>query len=141
MNKNDYEKLLDEAYLSMPKKTVTKERFEIPSLDLFVQGNKSICKNFGQACEKIRRDTQMVAKYLSKELAVPVNVEDNRLILNGKINQKILNEKFTDFVKEFVICNQCGKPDTNIIEEKHFYFLVCEACGSKKSIRNPNFKK
>ncbi|MCX8166726.1 MAG: translation initiation factor IF-2 subunit beta [Candidatus Micrarchaeota archaeon] len=140
MNKEDYEKMLEELYTKMPKKSITKERFEIPVLDLFIQGNKSICKNFYQACDKIRRSPEVVSKYLSKELAAPISLSEGRMVISGKINQKLLNEKFTDFVKEFVICNQCGKPDTNIIEEKHFYFLVCEACGSKKSVRNPNFK-
>ncbi|MEM2273205.1 MAG: hypothetical protein QXX56_03185, partial [Candidatus Bathyarchaeia archaeon] len=36
---------------------------------------------------------------------------------------------------EFVNCPICKRPDTKIIKEKRFNFLVCEACGAKSPVR------
>jgi translation initiation factor 2 subunit 2 len=34
-----------------------------------------------------------------------------------------------------VICPICKRPDTKIVKERRFHFLICEACGAKSSIR------
>jgi len=132
---NDYEKLLEEAYKKLPEKTIAKERFEPPVFDSFVHGSQTIVKNFQIVCDKIRRPKEMIIKYMSRELAAPVNSDGARMIINAKINYKILNEKLNEFIKNYVLCDQCGKPDTTLIEEHHILFIVCEACGSKKSVK------
>ncbi|MBU1930167.1 hypothetical protein KJ972_01545, partial [Candidatus Micrarchaeota archaeon] len=51
----EYEKMLDRLYLSLPKKALTKERFEMPKADAFLQGQKTIFKNFGGLAKILRR--------------------------------------------------------------------------------------
>ncbi|MCD6227139.1 translation initiation factor IF-2 subunit beta [Candidatus Micrarchaeota archaeon] len=131
-----YDKLLERAYAGLPEKAKTHDnRFEIPKLDIIQQSSKTIIRNFIQACEKIRREPQYVAKYLSRELAVPTTISNNTLILFGKFNDKIINSKFERYVKKYVICPECGKPDTKIIEQDKVKILVCEACGARTPIR------
>lgn len=132
---NDYEKLLDDAYKNLPEKTIAKERFDSPSFDSFIQGSQTFVRNFQAVCDKLRRPKEMLMKYLSKELAAPVNSDGQRMIINGKMNYKLINEKLQDFIKNYVICDQCGKPDTNLKEEHHILLLVCEACGSRRSVK------
>lgn len=128
----NYDELLNDLYASLPeKKTGSGERFEIPVLEANVEGVKSIVKNFDEICTQIRRESIEVARVLSKELAIPVEVVNGRLILSGKVNNKLLNEKFTSFCKGNIICKQCGKPDTHFTTEGRFKVVVCEACGAK----------
>ncbi|OIO22014.1 translation initiation factor IF-2 subunit beta [Candidatus Micrarchaeota archaeon CG11_big_fil_rev_8_21_14_0_20_47_5] len=134
-DKFNYEKMLDSAYEQLPKRTATDERFELPILDTFPQGSKTIVKNFDTALEKIRRKKEEVIKYLSRELAIPISHDGSRLTLNGKINSRLLNEKFSDYVNSHVLCKECKKPDTNIIEEHGVKVLRCEACGAKSPVR------
>lgn len=131
----EYEKLLDNIYENLPKKKETSERFEMPKFEYFAEGNKTIIKNFKAIIDKIRRDPVMVSKYISKELAVPVEIKDERLILQRKIVGDMLNKKLEEFVKKYVICKECNRPDTNIKDEHHVRFLICEACGARSSIR------
>jgi len=57
------------------------------------------------------------------------------LILNSKKTEKIINEKINDYVKEFVICKQCKRPDTKLVEyERGIYIMICEACGARSPV-------
>jgi len=132
----DYEKLLEKAYKKVPDKTSSGERFETPSFETFMQGNKTVVKNFGIVVEKIRREPEFLIKYLSKELAVPITLQGDRITLHGKFYDRVLNEKLTNFVNAYVICKECKKPDTKIVgAERGVRFLVCEACGARAPVK------
>jgi translation initiation factor 2 subunit 2 len=136
MSSDDYEKLLDNLYSKLPERTQSTERFEIPRFDFFSEGNKTIIKNFKAVTDKIRRDPAILSKYLSKELAVPVEVTGERLILQRKLIGDMVNVKLTDFVNRYVICKECNRPDTHIEEAEHGNkVLICESCGARKTIR------
>ncbi len=136
MTSDDYEKLLDSLYSKLPERTHSSERFEMPRFEFFSEGNKTIIKNFKAVADKIRRDPAMLSKYLSKELAVPVEIAGERLILQRKLIGDMVNVKLTDFVNRYVICKECNRPDTHIEETGHgIRQLVCESCGARKSIR------
>ena len=128
-----YNKLLDEAYKKV-KVVEHSERFEIPKVEGRIQGNKTIISNFAQICSVIRRKPEHVAKFLFKELATPGKIDNSWLVLNRKISSGKINDKIAFYVNEFVLCKECGKPDTEIIKQDGFLFLHCLACGAKKSL-------
>jgi translation initiation factor 2 subunit 2 len=132
----DYEKMLKKAMEKLPQKIETRERFEIPEVICEIQGNKTLVRNFGEIVLLLRRDKSHLMKFLLKELAVPGNIRGMILILQGKVSKEILQRKVESYVKEFVFCKKCKKPDTKIIKEKREFFLVCEACGAKFPIRS-----
>lgn len=131
----NYEDLLKKAYTSLPQKTESGERFEIPVGEILVQGNRTIIKNFADIADKLRRDKRHLAKYMSKELAAPGNIDGARLILNSKISERSVNEKLKAYVDAFVMCKQCRRPDTKLVEfERGLYVMMCEACGARGSV-------
>lgn len=136
-SENNYEQLLDSIYQKLPERSKgTGERFEMPRFDFFTEGNKTIIKNYKAVTDKIRRDPVFLSKYLSKELAVPLEVSGERLILQRKLTGDMVNKKLEEFVNKYVICKECNRPDTNIVEIGHgVKQLVCEACGARKAIR------
>lgn len=132
----DYEKLLNNIYSNLPDKVTSSERFEMQKFEYFAEGNKTIVKNFKSVTDKIRRDPVVVAKYFSKELAVPADLQGERLILQRKLMGDILNKKLEEFVLKYVMCKQCNRPDTNIQELGHgMRQLMCESCGARTPIR------
>ncbi|MGV8085723.1 MAG: translation initiation factor IF-2 subunit beta [Candidatus Bilamarchaeum sp.] len=132
----DYDNLLNNIYSNLPEKVTKTERFEMPKFEFFTEGNKTIIKNFKVVVDKIRRDPVFVSKHFSKELAVPADVQGDRLILQRKIMGDILNKKLEEFVSKFVMCRQCNRPDTNVQELGHgLKQLICESCGARTPIR------
>jgi len=132
----DYEKLLNETYEKIKPISHSGERFEIPKIEGHLEGTKTILTNIPQIISYLRRDQDHFVKYLLKELATSGTIKNNILILQRKINSQKINEKIEDYTKEFVTCNQCGKPDTELLKDKGFLFIHCLACGAKHSVRS-----
>ena len=131
----DYDKLLDRARSALPEKTQTFERFETPVIESFLQGSKTIIRNFDAIVQKVRRPPEMLCKYFSRELAVPAGVEGSKLILNGKFYERNLRDKLQAFVDAAVVCKECKRPDTKIQEKDGVKTMVCEACGARAPVK------
>lgn len=132
MTDENYLKLLRNAKKGVP--THTSERFEIPRATV-VPGRQTVVKNFSDIAKTFRRDGKHIAKFLFKELAVPGSIRGNELYLQARITQSLIDQRINEYVKEFVICNECGKPDTMLQKVDKVDILKCEACGAKRSVR------
>ncbi len=135
---NEYEKLLDEAYKKVKQPKGIGERFEIPKVEGGFEGKKTIVKNFSRVASHLRRPHEHFQKFLLKELAVSGQKKGERLILNRKVPSSKINEKIRQYADEFVICKECGKPDTEIKKESssRTSFLHCLACGAKHPVHS-----
>lgn len=131
-----YEKLLDEAYEKVKPIDVSSERFEIPKIEGHVEGKKTILTNFLQIASYLRRDPEHFQKFLLKELASSGQIEGDRLVLNIRVPSGKINQKIEQYAKEFVVCKECGKPDTELTKQDRLSFLHCLACGAKHSVRS-----
>jgi translation initiation factor 2 subunit 2 len=132
----DYESLLKKAKKELPKELIKKERFELPKVKGHIEGNKTIIINFFEICSILHRDQSQLLKYLQRELATPANINGKRLVLGRKISSGLINEKVEKYANEFVICEECGKPDTKLIKEDRILEKKCMACGAKHPVKS-----
>jgi translation initiation factor 2 subunit 2 len=133
---SSYEQLLDRAFAQLPSLAAEKSDFKIPEVDSIIQGNKTIIRNFSLIAGMARRDENDIAKYLSKELAAPVNVDAQKLTISAKVQSAPLNDKVKKYFETYVICKECHKPDTHIEgTERGYETLVCEACGARYTVK------
>lgn len=131
----NYEELLNDAY-SKIKRTEAKDRFEIPKIEGHFEGKKTILTNFFQIASYIRRNPEHFQKFILRELAASGQKDGDRLVLNMTVPSAKINQKVEQYVKEFVLCKECGKPDTELSKEDRMSFVKCLACGAKHSVRN-----
>ncbi len=129
----EYEELLKKALKNMPKRTET--RFEIPSAMVQIGKKQTIIKNFVDIAKTLRREPVDVSKYLFKELAVPGSIRGTELVLQAKVPPSLINQRIKEYTKDYVICNECGKPDTHLQKVDNYVFIKCEACGAKRPAR------
>lgn len=127
--------MLEKAKAQLPETTTTKERFEIPKAIGHIQGNKTIISNFNQITSILRREPAHLLKYLQRELATPAGIDGPRLILGRKINSSLINQKIESYTQTFILCKECGKPDTQLKKEEKVLTLKCAACGAKHPIK------
>ncbi|MFQ6122996.1 MAG: translation initiation factor IF-2 subunit beta [Candidatus Heimdallarchaeota archaeon] len=132
MNDSDYEQLLDRAIKSLPE-TVKKtgSRFTIPQINVFYEGNRTIIRNWKEIEDTLRRDGSHILKVLTRELATAGIISGLRAILQGKFPTSQIERTFERYVKDYVICSACKRPDTEIIKKEKLAFLVCHACGAR----------
>ncbi len=130
-----YEELLKRGMKQLPELVVETTRFEVPKVKGHIQGNKTVISNINEIIERLRRPIDHVVKFLLKELATPGEVKRNLLIFGTKTSASRVNEKLSEYVSKYVICPVCKKPDTKLKKEGGFTFIICQACGSKKNIK------
>ena len=131
-----YEKLLERAYAKLPEvgkaETV---RLEIPEIRGAISGNKTIISNLDAIAKAVRRDIKHVFKFFLRELATTGDMKGSEVHFVGKFRPEFLQGKINKYVKEFVLCYQCGKPDTHLEKAASATLLICEACGARESVR------
>ncbi len=132
----NYEQLLDSAFKELPTLSVEKSDFQIPVADSLIQGSKTMLKNIDQISDKARRSEDDIAKYLTKELAAPVSINNHVLEVNAKVNAQNFNAKIEAYFRTYVVCKECGKPDTHFEHKDRGYVtIVCEACGARYTVK------
>ena len=132
---SDYDKLLDRAIDQLPQKVFETKRFSVPKAYSVIQGNRTIIQNFKDITEALNRDPQHVLKFLLRELGTAGNLEGSRAIMQGKFTHYLINERIDDYVKRFIMCHECNRPDTKIVREDPVFLLKCDACGAKAPLK------
>jgi translation initiation factor 2 subunit 2 len=134
---DDYDKLLDRARSQVPDDAFKKsgERFQVPDVQLIVQGNRSIWQNFQEIINIANRPGKEVLKFVSGQLGTAGNIEGSNALFNGKFTTEQVEEVLNRYIESYVICPVCTRPDTEIKKESGAYYLSCTACGARTSIR------
>jgi len=135
-----YEDLLESAYDEVEVSESVEDggsdcgRFEILKVRGHHEGVRTVISNFLKVATCVRRDPVHLLKFLGKELGVQGEIKGERLIISRKLSSKDVNAKIEKYVRNYVICVKCGKPDTELDEESGKLFVRCLACGNKHEV-------
>ncbi|MFH2019855.1 MAG: translation initiation factor IF-2 subunit beta [archaeon] len=127
----DYKELLKKARSGLPESALKIERFSIPKIRGHIQGNKTVLSNFYHIADLLARDSDQMLKYILKELATPGEGKKPLVMLGRKVSASAVNDKVEEYAKKYVLCKECGKPDTKLSKQERIIFLKCNACGAK----------
>ncbi|VVB51438.1 Translation initiation factor 2 subunit beta [uncultured archaeon] len=125
-----YKQLLERAWTKLPEHLRSHDRFEMPQADVLNEGNITIIRNFTEIGNQLRRDPVYILKFLSKELAAPGTLDGNRASIQRRLKKQVIQEKIDAYAKEYVVCHQCGRPDTDITSFEDQKIIKCGACGA-----------
>ncbi|MCL1904820.1 MAG: translation initiation factor IF-2 subunit beta [Methanomassiliicoccaceae archaeon] len=134
MNDEDYLSLLDRAKNCLPETIENHERFSLPEIDVLQEGKITVVRNFIDITDKLRRDPQHVLQYLLRELGTPGDVDGRRAVLKAKLGAAQISTRIQEYTDTFVICSECGLPDTHMSKEGRTLVLECEACGARRPV-------
>jgi len=131
----DYEALLDRAIENLPDKETTDARFVIPEPKIFVEGKTTVLDNFSNIVDVLNRNTDHVMKYLTRELGTAGKIEGSRAIFQGRFPKESIQSNIKSYVEEYVICSECGRPDTQLVKVERVLVLKCSACGAHRPVK------
>ncbi len=131
----DYRKLLkrvqeDESL----KKLEDTERFTVPKVDVIYEGRTTILRNFEKILSILNRDADHLLKFFLRELGTAGEKDGSRAIFQGRIPTHQIQNKLEEYVETFVLCQECGRPDTQLIKKDRLLLLRCDACGAVRSV-------
>jgi len=127
----DYDTLLKRGLDKVPKDIEGSGRFHLAKPDIEKAGARTIILNFLEIAGSLRRDPDVLFKFLLQQLATKGDLAGQRATIQGVFTQEQVARKIDLYLKMYVLCPKCGKPDTKIIHEKGLELIKCEACGEK----------
>jgi translation initiation factor 2 subunit 2 len=132
---DNYEALLRKAYSEVSEPSESTERFTVPEVKAYIEGKTTVFENFGEIADTIRRDRDHLMKFLLGELGTAGKIDGNRAIFNGKFDIMLIATLVKNYVEDYVICSECGKPDTRLVKDDRIQLLRCDACGGHRPVR------
>jgi len=133
---DDYENLLKRAKGKLPDVVKGHSRFTLPEVDIHLEGNSTIFRNFSEIANALSRTEDQVLGFLLKELGTAGQLkEGGRIVFKGKITKRKIEERIDGFIKDFVLCQECERPDTRVEREGRTMVLKCEACGAHRPLK------
>ncbi|MCQ5376738.1 MAG: translation initiation factor IF-2 subunit beta [Candidatus Methanomethylicia archaeon] len=127
----DYDNLLDRGLSKIPEQVFKSSKYETPQTESSIIGSKTVIYNFKDVAAKLNRDPNHLLKFIVRELATSGTLEEQRASLQGRFSKEALDQLVVKYIKGYVLCTSCNKPDTKLLREDRLTFIVCEVCGAK----------
>lgn len=127
----EYDDQLDRAMAETPDIEGSAARFQLPEPDVRQEGNTTVFENFPAVVDRLDREPTAVMKFLQTELGTSANIDERgRLRLTGDFKGSRVGAAVEEYADAYVICPECGLPDTNLVTQQGSTMLRCEACGA-----------
>lgn len=124
--------LLNRVYETL---ILDKERAKIERPKIIIKNKKSYIINFIQMAETINRSPEELQTYFNEELRVTTAFKENKSLKIDKIiKQQMIESIFKSYITNHVVCKTCKSHKTHIEKDKRIKYLICSACGCKKSV-------
>ena len=130
----DYNKLLKRVHSITSTKIVDEDRFKVPKADLFYEGNTTVLKNFDKIVSTLNREANHLLKFFLGNVGTAGEIVGGRIIFQGKIPARTIQDKLNEYVDTYVICSECNRPDTHLVKKGRTMLIRCDACGAFRSI-------
>lgn len=130
----DYDEQLDRALAETPDINSQSTRFEVPSPDVRQEGNVTVYENFQATVDRLNRDPDHVLRILQNELGTAAHIDESgRARLTGDFSAARVSDAIETYTDRFVLCSECGSPDTQLEEHQGTLVVRCDACGAMSS--------
>jgi translation initiation factor 2 subunit 2 len=127
-----YDDHLDRALERSPDIASSGERFTVPDPDVRQEGNVTVYENFQATVDSLGREDGHVVKFLQNELGTSGHIDESgRARLTGSFRADRIADAIDAYAEEYVLCPECGLPDTQLDRERGALVVRCEACGAR----------
>jgi translation initiation factor 2 subunit 2 len=127
-----YDDHLDRALERAPDIAGSGERFSIPDPEIRQEGNVSVYENFRTTVDQLGRDAEHVIKALQNELGTSGHIDESgRARRPGSFSERRIADAADAYAEDYVLCSECGLPDTKLERDHGALIVRCEACGAQ----------
>ncbi len=115
-------------------------RYKMPAVVGKIEGKgngiKTVVVNISSLAIALKRDAGEINKFFGCEMGAQTtyNVADDRAVVNGAHTDQELQGCVHKYVEKFVLCPNCGLPETVYKIKQGIISHVCAACGAKEMV-------
>lgn len=133
----DYDDRLERAMSNTPDVEGSGERFRLPDPEVRQEGNVTVFENFRAVLDRLDRERDHLMRYLQNELGTSASIDDTgRLRLTGEFRADRIATALSEYADAYVLCPECGLPDTTLEKERGTEVRQCSACGARSATGN-----
>jgi len=130
----DYDEMLDRGIERAPEIQPDSDRLDIPDPDVRPEGHVIVFENFRDVCRELSSEPDHVLKFLQDDLGTSAHIDESgRARLTGDFGTRRISDAIEAYTEQYVLCSECGLPDTSIEREQGAELLVCAACGARST--------
>ena len=111
-------------------------RYLVKRIKVKHETGKTVIINNDIISKQTGRPNEWIVTYIGQALGVSISIDkknQNKCVLTGKHEEHIIQEKYFEFVKKYILCKYCGNPETmpKIVGKKKnaSIDLSCRSCG------------
>jgi translation initiation factor 2 subunit 2 len=132
----NYKKLLKNVQENSSMDSYIEDRFKLPKAEIFYEGNTTVINNFNKISDAVNRESDLILKFLLGGLGTAGELIGGRVVFQGKIPAKQIQDKLRDYIDMYVMCSECNLPDTHLVKQGRTILVRCDACGAFRSVRS-----
>eukprot|EP00835_Amoeboradix_gromovi_P001900 NODE_97_length_21155_cov_0.234850.p10 type:complete len:214 gc:universal NODE_97_length_21155_cov_0.234850:14166-14807(+) len=135
-----YDQLLERFYGTLREKNpelLGKRKIKVLPPQVEKEGSKkSAFVNIAQVASSCNRTIEQLMEFVFVELGTNGALDQNyRLIVKGKFTGKQMETVIRRYIQEYVLCPTCRSSDTILKKDNRLLFILCNACGSSRSVQ------
>lgn len=130
----DYESSLNRAMDEVPDIGGDESRLDIPDPETQKDGAFTRFTNLNDIADVLSRDEEHVHRFVQREMGTSGKLENGRGRYNGTFSEQDFSAAIDAYVDEYVLCSECGLPDTRLVREDRTPMLRCDACGAFRPV-------
>lgn len=131
-----YGTMLDRAFDELPERPAEgSSRLSVPDAEGETDGAFTRLTNLSAIADALGRDPQHVHRAIQREFGTNGQYEEGRGRYNGSFDIADFEAAVDAYAQEFVLCSECGLPDTRLVTEDGVERLRCEACGAFRPVQ------
>lgn len=129
----DYDDQLDRALEQTPDYDGDSTRFQLPDVSARREGNETLFENIVEVANQLNRDVDHIITFLQNEFGTGAERDGDRARFVGSFGEDRFQRHIEEYADTYVLCSQCGKPDTRLETQQGETVVRCTACGAFSS--------
>ena len=116
-------------------------RYLVKRIKVKHETGKTVIINNDIISKQTGRPNDWIITYIGQVLGVSINIDkknQNKCTLTGKHEEHIIQDKYFEFVKKYILCKYCDNPETlpKIVGKKKnaCVDLTCRSCGKTSGL-------
>jgi len=130
----DYQSQLDRAFDELPELGDAEDRLHVPDPAVQADGAFTRLTNLKAVADALSREAEHVHRFVQREFGTNGQFDGDRSRYNGSFSETDFDAALDAYVDEYVLCSECGLPDTKLTTEDRTQMLRCEACGAFRPV-------
>ena len=131
----NYDAALDRALEASPELGTESDRLSIPDPEGETDGAFTRLTNLPEIATALDREAEHLFSYLQSQLGTNGQFDGQQARYNGSFSVRDFDTAIDEYVAEYVLCSECGLPDTKLAVENGTQMLRCTACGAFRPVQ------